>query len=101
MEAAHARAAGRIPVIAQVNYHSARAAAAAARRAEQLGVSAINTAVPRLFAVGERDLFRFFDRLLSAITIPLVIQDFNPGGPSISARFVADLHRAHPHFKSA
>ncbi len=99
VEAALKHAAGRVPVIAQVNYHSARAAAESAVCAQALGASAIAAAVPRLFAVSERDLFRFFDRILNAIEIPLLIQDFNPGGQSISASFVAGLHRAHPHFR--
>src|SRR5205823_13052284 len=30
---------------------------------------------------------------------PLLIQDVNPAGPTITPRFVADLHRAHPHFR--
>src|SRR5207244_3861093 len=34
-----------------------------------------------------------------AIDIPLIIQDFNPGGSSVSPRFVAELHRTHPHFR--
>ena len=33
--------------------------------------------------------------------IPAVptFQDFNPGGPSIGAGFISDLHRAHPNFR--
>ena len=92
-------AAGRIPVIAQVNYLSTRLSVCAAQQAEQDGASAICCAVPRTFALSEADLLRHFDRILRAIHIPLVIQDFNPGGSSVSARFVAELHRAHPHFR--
>jgi dihydrodipicolinate synthase/N-acetylneuraminate lyase len=99
VETAVEQARGRVPVIAQVNYYSARAAASAAQRAQELGATAICAAVPRLFAVGEADLLRFFDRILSAISVPLIIQDFNPGGASISAAFIADLHRMHPHFR--
>jgi 4-hydroxy-tetrahydrodipicolinate synthase len=91
--------AGRIPVIAQVNYPSAIMAAEMAFRGQDLGATAIAATVPRLFALGEKDLFRYFERILKAIRIPLVIQDFNPGGPTVSPGFVKDLHRAYPHFR--
>jgi 2-keto-3-deoxy-L-arabinonate dehydratase len=93
------QAAGRIPVFAQVNFVSAKQAVECAKEAQRSGASAIAAAVPRLFAFSESDLYRYFDRLLSSIEIPLLIQDFNPSGPTITPRFVADLHRAHPHFR--
>jgi hypothetical protein len=37
--------------------------------------------------------------LLKALDIPVVIQDFNPGGQTVSPRFAAELHHAHPHFR--
>jgi 4-hydroxy-tetrahydrodipicolinate synthase len=90
---------GRIPVIGQVNYPAARLVVKAARDLEATGVDAIASAVPRLFSSLERDIFRHFDTILSAIDLPLLIQDFNPGGATLSAEFVADLHRLHPHFR--
>lgn len=90
---------GRVPVIGQVNYPSAMLAAKWAARIQQCGVSAICVAVPRLFPLSERDLFRYFDRILKAIDLTLLIQDFHPGGASLSARFIRDLHREHPHFR--
>ena len=47
---------------------------------------------------GRADLLRHFDRILSAIDVPLVLQDFNPGGPTVSKSFIAKLHRQHPAF---
>lgn len=90
---------GRIPVIGQVNAFAAKHAAETALNAQRAGVNAVSVSVPRLFALGERDIFRYFDRILSAIDVPLIIQDFNPGGPTISLDFIANLHRAHPHFR--
>jgi len=90
---------GRIPVIGQANHPSARLAARTARAMETAGADAIAIAVPRLFGSSEKDIFRYFDTVLSNISIPVLIQDFNPGGPTVSAQFVADLHRAHPHFR--
>ena len=99
VEEAVAAAAGRIPVIGQVNYPSARLAMESALYAQNAGATAIAAAVPRLFSLRERDLFRYFDRLLNTIDIPLIIQDFNPGGPTIGPDFIASLHLAHPHFR--
>jgi len=92
-------AAGRIPVFAQVNFVSLPQAVETAREVERAGASAIAAAVPRLFPFGELDLCRYFHRLLSSIEIPLLIQDVNPSGPTVTPRFVAELHRAHPHFR--
>jgi 2-keto-3-deoxy-L-arabinonate dehydratase len=94
---AHARA--RVPVVGQVNYPSAGQAAQVAAHLQACGASAICVAVPRLFSLPERDLFRYFDRILKAIDVTLIVQDFNLAGPSLTARFIRDLHREHPHFR--
>src|SRR5581483_8754407 len=89
---------GRIPVIGQANHPSARHAARFAGVLEAAGVDAVAVGVPRLFGVPERDIFRYFETILSSIQVPLLIQDFNPGGATLTAQFVADLHRLYPHF---
>jgi len=86
-------------VVAQVNAPSLGLATAMAKAAADLGASAIATAVPRLFAIPEEDLFDYFDRLLKEVKLPVIIQDFNPGGATVSVGFVERLHRAHPHFE--
>ncbi|HZT70496.1 MAG TPA: dihydrodipicolinate synthase family protein [Terriglobia bacterium] len=93
------QAAGRIPVIGQVNAWSAKLAAETALDAQHAGVDAVSVSVPRLFPLAERDILRYFDRILSAIDIPLLVQDFNPGGPTLSVELIADLHGTHPHFR--
>lgn len=90
---------GRLPVIAQVNHGSSAAVAAWALEFQRAGASAISVAVPRLFGLPERDLLRYFDRILEAIDIPLVIQDFHPGGATVSVEFVKTLHQNHRHFR--
>jgi 2-keto-3-deoxy-L-arabinonate dehydratase len=90
---------GRTPVIAQANSVSASDAADVARFAQSVGAAAVAVAVPRQFPVRDRDLFRYFDCILSAIDMPLLMQDFNPGGPTVSPEFIAQLHRMHPHFR--
>src|SRR5687767_8129275 len=93
----HAR--GRVPVVGQVNYPSAGQAAQVAAHLQACGASAICVAVPRLFSLSERDLFRYFDRILKTIDVTLIVQDFNPAGPSLTPRFIRDLHGEHPHFR--
>lgn len=89
----------KLPVIAQVNYTATLHAARSVREAQGDGASAVCCAVPRTFALDDTALMRHFSRILQAIDIPLIIQDFNPGGSSVSAAFVAELHHAHPHFR--
>lgn len=90
---------GSVPVIAQVNHVSTSYVAETARDLEHAGAAAISVAVPRLFNLPERDLLRYFDRILTTINIPLLIQDFNPGGVTVSLSFVQQLHRQHQHFR--
>ena len=93
------QAAGRLPVLAQADFVSLPQAIETAREVERIGASAIAAAVPRMFAFGEPDFWRYFDRPLSSIDIPLMIQDVNPSGTTVTARCVSDLHSAHPHFR--
>jgi 4-hydroxy-tetrahydrodipicolinate synthase len=93
------RSAGRVPVIAQVNYPSARLAIAAAESAVEAGASAICSAAPRLFALSDADLINHFCQLLSAVPVPFILQDFNPGGASMSVAALAELHQRYPHFR--
>jgi 2-keto-3-deoxy-L-arabinonate dehydratase len=88
----------RLPVIGQVNHVSTAYVSETARDLEAAGASAISVAVPRMFGLPERDLLRYFDRILQSISIPLLIQDFNPGGPTLSLSFLQQLRRQHPHF---
>lgn len=90
---------GRLPVAAQVNHVSTEYAAETARDLERAGAAAISVAVPRMFVLPERDLLRYFDRILSAISVPLIIQDFNPDGATVSLDFIKSLHAQHPHFR--
>ena len=90
---------GKVPVVAQVNYPSTVQAARSVREAQSDGASAVCCAVPRMFSLDDAALTRHFDRILQAIDVPLIIQDFNPGGSSISVGWVAELHRANPHFR--
>ena len=91
----------RIPVIAQANHGSAKIAAATARRYEQMGADMIAFALPRQFATSDADLMRYCGCIAEAVNIPVLIQDFNPGGVTIGAEFITELHRQHPNFRYA
>jgi dihydrodipicolinate synthase/N-acetylneuraminate lyase len=90
---------GRLPVVAQVNHVSSAYVAEMALEFERAGAAAIAVAVPRLFQLPEKDLLRYFDRILRVIAVPLVIQDFNPGGATVGLDFVKSLHAQHGHFR--
>ena len=90
---------GRIPVIAQVNYASTRLSIEAVRAARENGASGICCAVPRMFALSEADLTAHFHRILESVDLPFIIQDFNPGGASVSPAFIANLRRLHSNFR--
>lgn len=85
-------AAGRLPVIAQCNHTSPRIAARLAAEAEKLGASAINTALPRAFASSPRQLVEYARTVCDASSLPVIVQDWNPGGAAMGAPFAAELH---------
>ncbi len=90
---------GRAPVIAQVNHGSAKNVIELAKFVKNEGADAIAVAVPRALPSSEDDLFDYFSRILNAVDIPLLIQDFNPGGPTISVNFISRLHKEFPQFQ--
>jgi 4-hydroxy-tetrahydrodipicolinate synthase len=92
-------AAGRIPVIAQVNFATPHMVIEAAAVARENGATAVCSAVPRLMPLHEKDLFTYWARILESVELPFIIQDFNPGGATLSSRFVANLNSEFPHFR--
>ena len=58
----------------------------------------ISFAIPRQFALTDDDLFDYCGTIMGAVTVPVLIQDFNPGGPSMSPALCARLHAAHQNF---
>lgn len=96
---ASAHADGRIPVVGQANHTSQRIATLMARQMQDSGADLISLAVPRLFGLNEQDLLRFIIPIAESITVPLLIQDFNPGGATVGAEFARQLHEACPNFQ--
>jgi 2-keto-3-deoxy-L-arabinonate dehydratase len=91
-------AAGRVQVMAQSNHPSPLLAAELACRNEGLGAGIISFALPRQFPYGEDCLLRYAETIARAVSVPVLVQDFNPGGPSVGASFARRLKESAPNF---
>ena len=83
---------GRVPVVAQANHASGRVAAELARRYTDAGADVISFAIPRQFGASGADIVDYCAQIAAATPLPVLIQDFNPGGTTIGADFVVQLH---------
>jgi 2-keto-3-deoxy-L-arabinonate dehydratase len=99
VETAIAAARGRVGIVAQANHPAARIAAEFARRYEALGADCISFAMPRIFPLKESDLLDYCRVICDAVKLPVLIQDFNPGGPTVGADFSRRLADICPNFK--
>jgi 2-keto-3-deoxy-L-arabinonate dehydratase len=90
---------GRLPVVAQANHASARVAIRLAREMEEAGADMISMAAPRVFALSEEDLVRYFREVCRGLRGPLLVQDFNPGGPTVGPAFARQLRAECPNFR--
>ncbi|MCY3650526.1 MAG: dihydrodipicolinate synthase family protein [Acidimicrobiaceae bacterium] len=75
--------AGRVPVIAQANHVSSRVASGLARRYTEIGADVVSFAIPRQFASSDADIVEYCAAIASSTPLPVLIQDFNPGGPTM------------------
>ena len=92
--------AGRIQIIAQSNHPSLKVAINLAKANIDAGADMISLAVPRIFNLPENSLKEYLGSFMQAISgTPVLIQDFNPGGASISAKLIKELMDEHPNFK--
>ncbi|HOQ27826.1 MAG TPA: dihydrodipicolinate synthase family protein [Armatimonadota bacterium] len=89
---------GRIPVIAHCSHASVRLAGELARRSADLGVEAIAVALPRSLSLTEDDHIRYCARAGKATNLPLLVLDYNPGGPTVGLSFVRRLLAECPTF---
>jgi 4-hydroxy-tetrahydrodipicolinate synthase len=99
VETAIRTAASRVAVMAQSNHPSARGAAELARRYANLGADLISFAIPRQFALPAADLLDYCRTICRAVQLPVLIQDFNPGGPTVGAEFARTLLEECPNFR--
>jgi 4-hydroxy-tetrahydrodipicolinate synthase len=91
----------KLRVVVQCNHATPRLASKLASEAGALGASAVSTALPRAFAASETQLFDYARRVCDATDLPVIVQDWNPGGTSADAAFFVKLHRACGNFRMA
>lgn len=93
-------AAGRLQIIAQSNHPSLKIAVELAKANVGAGADLISIAVPRIFSIPENSIEEYLSGFLEAISdTPVLVQDFNPGGSSISVRLIKALMKKHANFK--
>src|SRR6266581_2874775 len=84
--------AGQIQIIAQSNHPSLKIAIKLAQANVESGADMISLAAPRIFSLPENSLKEYLGGFMQSIPhTPVLIQDFNPGGPSISVRLIKEL----------
>jgi dihydrodipicolinate synthase/N-acetylneuraminate lyase len=93
LETVIGHSAGRVPVIAQCNAHAPRHAARLAAQAEKMGANAVNVALPRAFASSPKQLLAFARTVCDAVSVPVVVQDWFPGGEAVGLPFVVELRQ--------
>ena len=99
VETAVAASGGRIPVIGQSNHPSAKLAAEIAKANEARGADLVSFTLPRQFTLSENDLLSYAQKICSSVKVPVLIQDFNPGGVTIGADFCRRLLERCPNFR--
>lgn len=94
------QSAGRMQIVAQSNHPSLKIAVQLAQANVKAGADVISLAVPRIFSMPEHSLKEYLSGFLESIPdTPVLIQDFNPGGASISVGFIKTLMDEHSNFK--
>ncbi|MBY0534424.1 MAG: dihydrodipicolinate synthase family protein [Chitinophagaceae bacterium] len=94
------QAKGRIKIVAQSNHPSLKSAIRLAQANVRNGADIISLAVPRIFSLPEESIMEYLSGFFSSIPeTPVLIQDFNPGGASLSPSLIKKLMDKHPNFK--
>ncbi len=94
------QAAGRIKIMGQPNSPSLKIAIRLAQANVAAGADIISLAVPRIFNLPEASIKNYLSAFFESIPeTPVLIQDFNPGGSSLSVSLINQLRNNHPNFK--
>ena len=92
--------AGRIQIVAQSNHPSLKVASKLAQVNVEAGADVVSIAVPRIFNLPENSVKEYLSGFLASVpNTPVLIQDFNPGGVSISVQLIKELMEKHSNFK--
>jgi len=91
---------GRLKIVAQSNNPSLKNAIKLAQANVKAGADMISLAVPRIFNIPEHSLKDYLGGFFKSIPeTPVLVQDFNPGGASISVELIKELMEEHSNFK--
>lgn len=94
------QSAGRIQIVAQSNSPSLKIAIKLAQANVAAGADIISLAVPRIFNLPETSIQSYLSGFLESIPeTPVLIQDFNPGGSSLSVTLINTLRLKYSNFK--
>lgn len=93
------QSAGRIQIVAQSNHPSLKVAVNLAKQNIDAGADIIALAVPRIFSLPDEALKEYLGSFMkSVLGHPVLIQDFNPGGTSLSVPLIRELALENPNF---
>ncbi|MGN6291608.1 MAG: dihydrodipicolinate synthase family protein [Chitinophagaceae bacterium] len=91
---------GRMKIVAQSNHPALKIASRLAKANVDAGADVISLAVPRIFGLPEASIKEYLAGFFTAVpNTPVLVQDFNPGGASISVSLIKELMDEHPNFK--
>ena len=93
------QAAKRVKVIGNCAHGSSRMALSFAQANVKAGAEMISVPVPRIFSLSDDDLLRYLAPILKGVDVPVLLQDFNPGGPTVTVEFVTRLLEKCPNFR--
>lgn len=93
------QAAGRMLVIAQSNHASSKIARSIAKANVRAGADMIAIAIPRQFALPDDDVLCFLRSVLDGVDVACLVQDFNPGGPTMGVDLIVRLRNECPNFR--
>ncbi|MEZ4672024.1 MAG: dihydrodipicolinate synthase family protein [Anaerolineae bacterium] len=90
-------AGGRVPVVIAADHSGTDVALERARAAAEAGADALMVLPPYFIKPDADNLYRYYQRLAQAVTIPLIVQDAPQlTGVTMSAAFLAQLNRDFP-----
>lgn len=91
IDAAVRQVGGRIAIVAPVHHPSARVAAETARNYQERGADVIAFSIPRTVPLSNDDVVRYAETICRAVTLPILVQDRNPTGPTVGVDFCQPL----------
>lgn len=86
----------RVPLLVGASADDPVECRAMTKVAEEVGAAAVLIAVPQMLYAAPNCLMMFFRQAVSNESLPLVIQDFQFGGPGLSMDMIRRLHDALP-----